>query len=303
MLTIGITYGLKESPKGPIRDEKYLHSYEALFGIAREMGLRLILVDNKKCIKGVAKKGFVYNGYWKTVENVPLDIIHYKSGPDISRMAGRVPVFNDPKFTEICDDKAAQYRLFHKLMPRSFMVNSKKGFLKIKKKIRTKKIVFKPRYGTQGEGITISSNPPKRIPRNTLIQEFVEYGKSPVKGERGAWDMRIVVINGKIDNAYLRINRKSRFISNIAKGGKKFFINNKDVSRRVRNCISFIDRKFSRFKNRIYSADFILDKDGKPWLIETNSPPGMYYPDKKRQHSFYTHLLLLIKKAYNDSKN
>ena len=40
-----------------------------------------------------------------------------------------------------------------------------------------------------------------------------------------------------------------------------------------------IDSHFQHYGPRVYSADFAMDENNKPWLIELNSKPGMLFYD------------------------
>ena len=37
-----------------------------------------------------------------------------------------------------------------------------------------------------------------------------------------------------------------------------------------------IDTKFKKYKARMYTADFLIDKNGRIWLIELNDKPAIF---------------------------
>ncbi|MBW2994893.1 hypothetical protein KY312_00935, partial [Candidatus Woesearchaeota archaeon] len=55
--------------------------------------------------------------------------------------------------------------------------------------------------------------------------------------------------------------------------------------------------RLKRFKPRIYTVDFIFDKNNKPWLMELNSKPGMfgYEKYKKDMRRFEKSLILAVR--------
>ena len=69
-------------------------------------------------------------------------------------------------------------------------------------------------------------------------------------------------------------------ISNASLGAKKTFIKNDEIPSSILNRIRKIDHHFKHYGPRVYSADFAMDENNKPWLIELNSKPGMMYYDK-----------------------
>ncbi|MBW2995894.1 ATP-grasp domain-containing protein [Candidatus Woesearchaeota archaeon] len=230
-----------------------------------------------------------YNNRWKLVKNVEVDAIYSRFAGSIYKknekdaakarfkykMAKQVSLINHPIIDEFCWDKRLVAEMFPELCPRTFLVNTVRGLKLVLGKIRTEKIVLKPRYGTLGRDVIITDKDklPEIIEKNTIVQEFIDTSKG-IKGvTRGMHDMRLFMINGKVDHAHIRIPKKGTLTANIALGGKKVFIPNRLIPKRAVTIARKVDRLFKKFNPRIFSVDFVLNSKGKPFIVECNSQP------------------------------
>ena len=167
-------------------------------------------------------------------------------------------------------------------MPKTFLINNHYELQNSLKNIKTEKIVLKPRYGAYGKGVIIIDKKDLRngIKKDTVLQEFIDSSKGIDELKiKGYHDLRCIIIDGKIDHCYLRMPKKECLLGNMRYGAKKIRIDNDDLPNIIREKISFIDKKMKVFDNRVYSADFLVDQNRKPWLIELNSKPGTFYYD------------------------
>ena len=93
----------------------------------------------------------------------------------------------------------------------------------------------------------------------------------------GVYDIRVVLSQGKIIDSYIRASRKkSILMSNVALGGKEIFIHKDQIPKEAMKDLDLIEKKFKHYKSRLYTADFVIDKNGKVWLIELNDKPGIF---------------------------
>jgi glutathione synthase/RimK-type ligase-like ATP-grasp enzyme len=208
-------------------------------------------------------------------------------------------LINNPLLDEFCWDKRIIAEIFPEYTPKTFLVNTKKGLKLVLPEIRSKKVVIKPRYGTLGKGVIITSkeNLPETIEKNTIVQEFVDTSDG-IKGvTEGMHDMRLVMINGKIDHAHVRIPKKGSLTANIALGGKKVFIANRQIPIKAKKIAKKVDKLFKGFYPRVFSVDFLFDTKGKPYIVECNSQPMIdkYAFGKYAMLTFYDRFIESVK--------
>lgn len=305
MINIGIIHEqLRYDTKNPIKIEEYNKPYSRLLGYGKAVGAKVFIGSPKQYEKGVLKKAVYYDSGWKIRKNVKIDVIFNKSK---TMDFGNIPVLNYPEFSKIANDKKGLPELFPNIMPRSFLVNNIQEAERMLPKIRTNKIVIKPRRGSGGVGVKILDKLPEKIEKNTILQEFVESKNVPFwETDSNAWDLRNVIIDGKLIDSFIRIAKKGSLLSNINRGGKIRFIKKSEIPEDVWKKICVVESKFRRFKHRIYSIDFILDPKNNAWMIETNAAPGIYYPmaypDSSKERKFYISILESLKKTYEESK-
>jgi len=76
---------------------------------------------------------------------------------------------------------------------------------------------------------------------------------------------------------------KKGLVSNLSRGGKDIVVDLKKVPDEVKKIVKKVDSKLKRYRPRIYTVDFIFDKNNKPWLMELNSKPGFFGYEKYRK--------------------
>ncbi|MCK4521757.1 MAG: ATP-grasp domain-containing protein [Nanoarchaeota archaeon] len=198
----------------------------------------------------------------------------------------KLKLINNPYLDEIGWDKYLTYKIFMKYMPDSFLVNNKQELEKAVEKIKTEKVVLKPRHGSRGWHIKVidKKDLPDKIEKNTLAMEFIDTSKGIKSlGIKKRHDFRVLIVDGKIDHCYVRIPKKGSFLANCAKGASKIFIANDKIPKEVVKIVKKVDDRFKKYKPRVYTIDFLFDKGKKPYLIEFNSQPGAFYYDNHEE--------------------
>jgi len=216
-------------------------------------------------------------------------------------MAEKTTILNHPLIDKFCWDKRIVSDFFPEYTPKTFLVSSLRGLKSIIPAIKSEKIVLKPRYGTLGQNVIITNknNLPAIIERNTIVQEFIDTSKG-IKGlTQGYHDLRIIIMNGKIDHAHIRIPKKGLLTANVALGGKKIFIKNEQIPKKAVQIAKKIDKLFKIYNPRIYSVDFLIDENQTPYIVECNSQPMIdkYAFGKYANLSFYDRILEVMKKS------
>ncbi len=138
-------------------------------------------------------------------------------------------------------------------------------------------IVLKPFREYGGKGI-IKINGAEVWSGNTKMsfEDFIlEYKKNPIKylavkflKNVSEGDKRIIVVNGKIMGASLRMPPKDSWICNVSMGGKSVI---SEVDKNEKNIISTINPILSKMGIVMYGVDTLVDDDGKRILSEINT--------------------------------
>ncbi len=244
--------------------------------------------------------------YWdllsnKTGKNAPVDLIfdrcvslnsgHYAFMEKLrKRIVKQMPIINNPFVESACNDKFMTYKLFGNHSPKTFFS------VRQISKIKSEQVVIKPRFGSGGRGIKIvNKNSVRRLSKDYMLQEFIDtsYG---IKGEfRGVHDLRLVILDGKIIDFYVR-SPKQGLLSNISLGGRLFRI--KRCPAKVGHIARIIDKRLINYKPRFYSIDFLIDKAQVPWVVELNSCPTLdAYCQFKGQAKIYAGICRNIAKV------
>lgn len=242
--------------------------------------------DNKK---GVFQKAWAYrNKKWKKIASpIKPDLIfdkiagrHNYSMFDFKMsVSKKAKVFNHPLFRTMLDNKLAQYLYLGEFMPISFLATDEKQLEKAFTKIKSKKAVVKPLYGSGGAGIIIEEKNKinkKKVDFPVLIQEFVKSGKGipGFSGKREISDLRMIFIDHELIYALSRIAKKGSLFTNFHMGATAVLVPVKSIPESVKKITEKIIKKLSVYPEANYSLDFIFTNSGKPLLVEMNTTPG-----------------------------
>lgn len=254
------------------------------------------------------RHAWIFDDCWKIVKNKKVDLMYYHGKNIESEMIGKKAVaeklkmVNHPHVEVLCDDKAVTSMKFPEISPKTFLVNSATQLQKAIKFIGTNKVVLKPRFGSFGNNVFIVNKHKLHgaIHRDTILQEFIDTSEGIHKLQiSGFHDLRIIVVDGKIDHCYVRMAPHGSYTANMTRGAIKHYYDPEDLPRSVLNHVKYIDSEIKHYGSRIYSADFIFDQDQKPWLVEMNSKPGtLYYNDHPEiRLKYYRNIFRSLSKA------
>lgn len=203
------------------------------------------------------------------------DYILFDQKIEISK---KIKIFNNPLFRTIFDNKLNQYMVLEDFMPKSFFANGIKELKINSKKIRSKKIVIKPLYGSGGKGIVIVDKIKinyKNLEFPVLIQEFIQPVGIPGFSKKiEVSDLRMIYYNNKYIYSLSRVARGNSLFTNFHKGATAILVPENKIPKNAIVAAKKIVKKISIFNQNNYSLDFIFDKSGKPYLIEMNTTPG-----------------------------
>ena len=280
----------------PFNIPEYLESYRDFFRLAQsKFNIFIVRGVNKYLGRGSFSRGYIFqNGKFKKYNDKISAKVIYDKG-DIYSNGGRDwHIVNKQGIKKIAKNKYTSYLLFKKISKPTYLIKSKSDFKRCLKRINTNKAVFKPIYGYEGKGIIIDNKNTliKKIKKfDGLLQEFIDTSKGIPGICQSYHDLRILIMNGKIIQVYIRIPKKGSLLANVARGGHLKEIGKKLVPSSVLKIVKHIDNKFRKFGQRIYSLDFGLENN-KPYLIEINDQPGLPYKKwKMYYHQWHKKLL------------
>ncbi|MBU2639275.1 MAG: hypothetical protein KKG75_01045 [Nanoarchaeota archaeon] len=112
-----------------------------------------------------------------------------------------------------------------------------------------------------------------------ILQPFIKCNKGFVFGKyHGTIDLRVIVLNNKIIQTYIRIAKKGKFKCNEHQGGKLVYIPIKKIPKdaliMARKIIKKLDAKLNS-KHSLYTLDFMRSNNGNLYFIEGNNTPGI----------------------------
>ncbi|NQU78161.1 hypothetical protein HQ545_00160 [Candidatus Woesearchaeota archaeon] len=118
-----------------------------------------------------------------------------------------------------------------------------------------------------------------------ILQPFIncDTGFEYNKKYGGPIDLRIIVLNTKIIQTYIRIAEKGKFECNIHQGGNLFYISEKIIPEAVLEMSKKIIKKLGaeiNLKHSLYALDFMISNNGNVYFIEGNDTPGIIWEHK-----------------------
>ena len=119
-----------------------------------------------------------------------------------------------------------------------------------------------------------------------IYQPFIKCNKGFSFGKyKGFIDLRLIMLDHKIIQAYIRVAKKGRFRCNIHQGGNLFYISKKVIPKKVLVVIKKIIKRLDTrldLKHSLYALDFIQSNNGNLYFIEGNNNPGIIWEYKNK---------------------
>lgn len=283
MIKIGVVYKSIKVSGRPFAKRRIDKVYRIFSSIANDVGADVFFGHSKDLTRQGFRRSCHYEGGWSIKRNIDLDFIINKGSNYewMNKIDPSIKVLNDRYLARIADDKLLCAKIFKKYSPKTFSIERRSDLEEALKKIKTEKVVLKPRFGYEGIGIYIRNRGSVNAPmKNYIIQEFIDTS-SGIKGlVSGIHDLRLVILNGEVVDQYTR-EPKRGLISNTSRGGIEKYFKREEIPKSVIRVAMYVDRRFCKIFPRFYSIDFLVDKCGKPWVCELNASPGLYPGDMK----------------------
>jgi glutathione synthase/RimK-type ligase-like ATP-grasp enzyme len=298
----------------PFSNEKYQYSYEYFYSLCKKKGLQIYRASYQwyDYEKNVFTYAWIYEGKgdgWKKVKNIKPDLIYDKTKARmetyyIKELIGKsYPFINNQLFTRLIDDKFTTSLIFKKWSKKNWLAENKTELKKILPKIKTSKIVIKPLMESGGNGVQILTKKEALKKADMqgikLVQEFIDSSEGVPGVSTSMHDLRVVMLNEKIVYAYIREPQKGSYLANLAQGGSLKIVPNENLPKAIFPIIAFANTALASFRPRIFCIDFMFDEHKKPWIVELNSMPGLFFtPEEKTSMlKMYAELLRVFKFA------
>lgn len=310
--TIGVFFGDPGKLDYPFNKAMYYESYRDFTAFCAERGVDLVIVRGATSYLGSMHFShgwrFVGDELREITEPLTVDCIYNKELAHGLRTDPGDVVVNDPLFDRIARDKWLTYQAFPGLMPPTYRIDADTWQL-VFDQIETDTVVLKPVAGTEGVGIIVQDKttidlPSLGLTEPYIAQPFVESSGGIPGLCEGRHDLRVIVFGGRPTLAFLRMPRPGGVVSNLSQGGSARVVELTDVPTQIMESVRQIDDHYRSYRSRIYTADFLM-KDGRAYLIETNTRPGFPHPDVHGQaftQTFYTGLLEVLSAALSQSR-
>jgi glutathione synthase/RimK-type ligase-like ATP-grasp enzyme len=276
--TIGIIYSSPQlNLEGkPFSEKQYNNHYKAYAEASYEKNVEVVLGRPSWYENGSLKKAWVYDDGWNLEEDKKLDGAFDKFRADGNKLKQKihseVGLMNNPELSRLFRDKLETYRAFPEKIPETVegTYENVSEFLE-----RYGKAVVKPRYDYGGRGVKVIDELEKyNYEEDIIAQRFIESGSPPGYDSDKVHDLRLILINGEVVSAYLRMPNDG-LIANVNQGGAMEFVDISEVPSEFREIASDVAKKFEEYSPSIYCIDFIVDREGNAWVIELNSKPGI----------------------------
>lgn len=303
----------------PFTNSNYQYSYEYFYALCEKNGIQMYRASYEwyDYDKHLFKYAWTFEGReakWKRVGNIEPDLIYDKTKAGMEayykkELISKKYVFiNSQRFTRIIDDKLVTSLIFHKWSKRSWIVNNQKKLESILPKIKSQKFVIKPITDSGGRDVQILDKKEaleKIIFGNDyLIQEFIDSSSGVPGVSENMHDLRLVFINDRLSYSYIREPEKGNYLANLAQGGSLSIVEKDRIPSSLDPIIRCANKVFETFNPRIYSIDFIFDENKRPWIVELNSMPGLYFTPQEKPHmlELYKELITVFQKKLDIQK-
>ncbi len=108
-----------------------------------------------------------------------------------------------------------------------------------------------------------------------VVQPFVNFDKGyTYKNKKRLTDIRLIYMNNKLIQTYIRMAKPRDFRCNEHQGGTLIYTGTKDIPKNVLNYSSDVLKTLEQ-KSSLFALDFIVSNNGNVFLVEGNISPGI----------------------------
>ncbi len=290
---IGVIWGdaLSDGDK-PFSKDYQNRDYQTYSEIAEGKGLELFYGHYRWYKDGKLEKAFRWTGSeWEKVEDIALDgaFDKFPFNDDTEEIKEKLnddlPVVNDFELEKFCKDKLRSAERLSEYFPDTSSQEFIDDMID-----EYGRVVVKPRFGHGGEDVNIvESSEGLELKEDVeyVVQEFVEASEVPIPGVSGKQhDLRVVFVNNEPVYTYVRMPEQEEGVSNVAKQGSITYIDLEDIPEEVMEAAREISEELEGYRPCLFSVDFIISEEGRPYVLELNSKPGMYFSDGEGKEEY-----------------
>lgn len=275
---IGIFFNDPGFDDYPFSDDQFRRAYHEFAQALEQRGAFVWIVRSQRTYASGNSftRGWKFDGGTFVEDRGPVEVdVIFNKGDLIADETANV--VNRQELEDFCTDKWKTYQAFPELFPRTLLAQNEAEFKEALKQFSSM-VTVKPVDGWRGIDVHIGSaetiaQKPMEFP--CLVQDFIDTSGGIPDITTGLHDLRMIVVNGKMIYAYIRVPPPNSYISNYAQGGKWFEVPADKLPAGALEVFRTIDARMSGFPLRIYSVDVGLHK-GTEWKIfELNSKPAV----------------------------
>lgn len=290
---IGMIWGNAVSQGNkPFSKDYQNQDYQTYSEIAESKSIELFYGHYSWYENGKLEKAFRWTGTeWEEVHDVELDgaFDKFPFNEETEKVKESLnmdlPVVNDFELEIFCKDKLKSAQRLQDYFPDTSGLGSLDEMLS-----EFDRVVVKPRFGHGGEDVNIVDSREKLDLDEDIeyiVQEFVEASEVPIPGVSGKQhDLRVVFVNNEAVYTYIRTPEEEEGVSNVAKQGSITYIDLEDVPDEVMSAAREISEELEGYRPCLFSVDFIISKEGRHYVLELNSKPGMYFSDSEGKEKY-----------------
>ncbi len=279
MKKIAVFFKLPGAKDEPLSKPDYWTAYSELSETISARGAQMYITRGQSTYLGnglFSRSWVIEEGNLRETGPVTVEVIFDKGRFNSD---GTIPVFNNKKIQDYCDDKWMMYQHLSHHCPKTFYAENSTQLQPIISQISTEYVVFKPRVGAGGDGVVIEkkayfSHTSLSLKFPAIISEFIDTSDGIPGIVEGMHDLRVAIFDGELLYSYVRTPPNGSLLANVAKGGTFAMVNIKRLPQEILNIITSIDTEIKDVGHRFYTVDFGWTSEG-PKIIEMNSFIGL----------------------------
>ena len=299
----------------PFTNKNIQHSYECFYQLCQKENIQLYRASWEwyDYENHVFKQAWTFDmetAQWERSYDIRPDLIYDKTKASMESyykkelISKNYPFINNLSFTNILDDKLVTSLIFSKWSKKSWLVNNEEKLRRILPKIKSHNLVIKPISESGGKNVQFLNKnnvlEKATLDKACLVQEFIDSssGVPGIKTSNSMHDLRLVFVNEKLVYSYIREPEAGSFLANLAQGGSLHIVPVEKIPASLTPIIRYANGVFETFTDKIYCIDFMFDENERPWIVELNSMPGLYFTSQEKPYilEMYKEIIALFKR-------
>jgi glutathione synthase/RimK-type ligase-like ATP-grasp enzyme len=314
-------------------------SYNTVYGyfleVCRRNGISVGFTTSKDIVgPGTCRSFWSYkNHIWlKNNNECYSNLIFDKFSPTNKRIRNsrkllfssqQIKAFNDPKLFKLFFDKQMTYDLLFKYSIPTVSIVGKnihsintackklRDLMKLYPGLKdfSRDVIMKDRFGAggnriykfelgKGKNMLAIVNKYPRV--SFILQPFAIFDKGfTYKDIPASTDIRLIYLDGKIVQSYIRSAKQGDFRCNEHQGGTLTYTLLKDIPKMLISKSNIIS-KLLKSKKSLFALDYIISNNGNAYLLEGNTGPGLDWnlSLKRNEHEAKKLIRMVVKALF-----